>query len=43
MEICPIRPEEHATWLELRVLLWPDHTREELLVDQARVLRDSGP
>ncbi len=42
MEIRPIRPEEHAAWLELRVLLWPDHTRQELLLDQARVLRESS-
>ncbi len=40
MDIRPIRTEEHAAWLELRVLLWPDHTREELQQDQRRFLRD---
>jgi aminoglycoside 6'-N-acetyltransferase I len=40
MDIRPVRPEEHEAWLELRVLLWPDHTREELVHDQQRLLGD---
>jgi aminoglycoside 6'-N-acetyltransferase I len=40
MEIRPIRPDEHEAWLELRVLLWPDHARERLREDQTRLLRD---
>jgi aminoglycoside 6'-N-acetyltransferase I len=39
-EIRPILPEEHNTWLDLRLLLWPEDTREELQRDQVRFLRD---
>jgi aminoglycoside 6'-N-acetyltransferase I len=39
LNIRSIRPEEHAAWLELRILLWPDHTRQELAEDQRRLLR----
>jgi aminoglycoside 6'-N-acetyltransferase I len=40
MEIRPVRPEEHNAWLDLRLLLWPEHTREELQHDQVRFLHD---
>lgn len=40
MEIRPIRTDELTAWLELRALLWHDHTREELERDQSRILRD---
>jgi len=40
MEIRPIRPDEQKAWLELRLLLWPEFSREELEQDQLRVLRD---
>jgi aminoglycoside 6'-N-acetyltransferase I len=42
MDIRTIRPEEHEAWLELRVLLWPDHTRAELKRDQLRFLPDDS-
>lgn len=40
IEIRPIHPDEQKAWLELRILLWPKFTREELEQDQHRVLRD---
>ena len=42
MDIRMVRPEEHEAWLELRALLWPEHTREVLKQDQARNLRDAS-
>ncbi len=39
-EIRVIHPEEHTAWLELRLLLWPEDTEEELQYDQVRFLRD---
>ncbi len=40
LEIRPPRPNEHEPWLDLRVELWPDQTREDLQHDQRRLLRD---
>jgi aminoglycoside 6'-N-acetyltransferase I len=42
MEIHPVRPQEHAAWLTLRQLLWPDATIEELAEEQALLLSDPG-
>lgn len=40
MEIRPIHAEEHAAWLALRQLLWPDNSPEELIQEQAEILND---
>ena len=42
IEIRPIRRNELEAWLELRLLLWPDFTREELEQEQLRILRDEA-
>jgi len=40
MEIRKVHPDEHDSWLLLRELLWPDHTREELKREQQELLGD---
>jgi aminoglycoside 6'-N-acetyltransferase I len=41
MQIRKLRPEEHGAWLELRELLWPDFSREELTREQQEIIADS--
>lgn len=40
MEIRELRPDDHGDWLQLRHLLWPDTSHEELSREQAEILAD---
>ncbi len=40
MQIRELRPDEHDVWLDLRALLWPDSSRDELAREQDEIKSD---
>ncbi len=42
MKIRPLLPQERDAWLELRTLLWPETSRNELAQEQDEILSDQS-
>jgi aminoglycoside 6'-N-acetyltransferase I len=40
MLIRPVEPEDYDEWLRMRLLLWPDHSEEELRVEMVEIVSD---